>query len=151
MWPWALEVYAKPAVAQACLDLQNSHRQSVPYLLWAAWAAQDGRLLTGSILERGARIALHWEQSAVAPLRRARMGLKSAFDGIADEARESLRAEVKALELRAEAMVMVGLEGIAAEKGPRALPLEPALAAAVAVWAYPAPEIALRRLVDALG
>ena len=150
LWPWALQAYARPPVAEACLDLQDGHRQSVPYLLWAAWAAQEGRALPASSLRMGASLAGRWEQAAVAPLRLARRGLRSAFEGVSDPVREQLRAEVKALELKAEEVVMRALEPMAPETAGAPYPVAGALAAACAAWSFPAPESALRRLASAL-
>ncbi|MDB5459862.1 MAG: hypothetical protein JWO72_1603 [Caulobacteraceae bacterium] len=151
LWPWALQTYGRADVAQACLDLQDDHRQSVPYLLWAAWAAQDGRPLSPDILGRGALLAGHWEQIAVSPLRQARRGMKPPLDGIGDAAREALRAQVKALELKAEQTLMAALEDMAPAAASAAAPLEPALVAAAEAWMFPAPRSALRRLANALG
>jgi uncharacterized protein (TIGR02444 family) len=149
-WPWALEAYARPGVAAACLELQDGHGQSVPYLLWAAWAARDARALTPDILRRGAVLAAQWEDIAAAPLRLTRRGLKTVIEDIADPAREALRAEVKALELRAEQTLMAALEGLAPSSGDPE-PLDSALLAAVSVWRAPAPDVRLRRLAAALG
>jgi uncharacterized protein (TIGR02444 family) len=150
-WPWALAAYARPDVAPACLDLQDNHRQSVPYLLWVAWAARTGRVLDTDRLETGARLALAWEQSAVAPLRLARRGLAAGLPGAPDAEREQLRQEVKAAELRAEALLMRALEAMTPPESETSRPLEPALAAAVGAWPDAAPEGALRRLVLAIG
>jgi uncharacterized protein (TIGR02444 family) len=151
LWNWALAAYAKPDVEAACLDLQDSHRQCVPYLLWAAWAAKAGRPLDEETLKAGATLALRWERAAVAPLRQARRGLKLGLDGIPDTAREQLRAKVKAMELQAESVMMQALEPLAPAPGPAALPVRPALAAASAAWTQAAPDAALRRLAQALG
>jgi uncharacterized protein (TIGR02444 family) len=150
-WPWALAAYARPEAAQACLELQDGHRQSVPYLLWAAWAAQEGRPLPASALKLGASLADRWEQAAVAPLRQARRGLKSAFEGVSDPVREQLRAEVKALELKAEEVVMRALEAAAPEPSGGPYPVQGALVAATAAWTFLAPDSALYRLAVALG
>jgi uncharacterized protein (TIGR02444 family) len=150
-WSWALAAYGRPDAAEACLDLQDSHGQSVPYLLWAAWAAQEGRPLPASALTLGASLAGRWEQAAVGPLRQARRGLKPAFEGVSDPVREQLRAEVKALELKAEEAVMRALEAVAPEPSGAPCPVRQALAAAVAAWPCSAPEAALRRLAQALG
>jgi uncharacterized protein (TIGR02444 family) len=150
-WPWALVAYARPEAAQACLDLQDGHRQSIPYLLWAAWAAQEGRPLPPSALKLGASLAGRWEQAAVAPLRQARRGLKSAFEGVSDLAREQLRSEVKALELKAEEVVMRALEAATPDRSSAPYPVQDALVTATAAWAFPAPESALHRLAAALG
>ena len=151
LWTWALEAYARPGAAQACLDLQAHHGQCVPYLLWAAWAAREGRALDRRMLETGADIAARWETAAVGPLRAARRAMKADVPGVADAARESLRAEVKALELRAERLLIETLEALAPEPGGAALPLPPALAAAASSWPAQAPETALNQLAQTLS
>ncbi len=150
-WTWALEAYARPGAAQACLDLQDGHGQSVPYLLWAAWAAREGRPLDGPTLEAGAGLAARWEAAAVGPLRAARRAMKPEVPGVTDAARKALRAEVKALELRAEKLLIETLEALAPEAGGGALPLEPALAAAAAAWPAEASAAALARLAQTLS
>ena len=151
LWSWALEAYARPDAAPAALYLQDSYGQCVPYLLWAAWAAAEARPLTPDILKRGAALAHRWEQTAVGSLRTARREMKAPVTGIADAEREALRAEVKALELKAEQTVMAALEALAPDADGAALPLQPALAAAAAAWRVPAPASALGRLAQALG
>jgi uncharacterized protein (TIGR02444 family) len=150
-WTWALEAYARPGAAEACLDLQDRHGQSVPYLLWAAWAAQAGRPLDRPTLEAGADLAGRWEAAAVGPLRAARRTMKPEVPGMADVAREALRAEVKALELRAERLLIETLEALSPAAGPAVLPLKPALAAAAAVWPAEASATALDRLAQTLS
>ncbi len=150
LWPWALHAYARPGVQEACLALQDRHGQSIPYLLWAAWTAREGLALPPGALAQAASLAACWEAAAVSPLRQARRGLKPALAGIADTAREQLRGEVKALELRAEEMLMRALEPIASEPAGVPRPLPEALEAAAAAWTSAAPESALRRLAGAL-
>ena len=150
-WTWALEAYARPGAAQACLDLQDNHGQCVPYLLWAAWAAREGRPLDRRTLESGAGVSARWEAAGVGPLRAARRALKPEVPGVADAAREALRAEVKALELQAEQLLIETLEALAPAPGPGGLPLDRALAAATAAWPAEASEPALARLVQTLS
>jgi uncharacterized protein (TIGR02444 family) len=150
-WTWALEAYGRPGAAQACLDLQDHHGQCVPYLLWAAWAAREGRALGRPTLEAGAGIAARWEAAAVGPLRAARRAMKPEVPGVADAAREALRAEVKALELQAEQLLIETLEAMAPEPGSTVLPLARALAAAAAAWPAEASEAALNRLAQTLS
>ncbi len=150
-WTWALEAYGKPGAAQACLDLQDQHGQSVPYLLWAAWAAQEGRVLDRAALEAGAEVAACWEAAAVGPLRAARRAMKAPVPGVADAGREVLRAEVKALELQAERLLIETLQSLSPAAGPAVLPLKPALVAAAAAWPAEAPDMALDRLVQTLS
>ena len=150
-WTWALEAYARPGAAQACLDLQDHHGQCVPYLLWAAWAAREGRPLDRRTLEAGVELSVRWEAAAVGPLRVARRAMKAEVKGVDDAAREALRAEVKALELRTERLLIETLEALAPEPGPDALPLEAGLASAVAAWPGNASVEALDRLAQTLS
>jgi uncharacterized protein (TIGR02444 family) len=150
-WTWALGAYARPGTGQACLDLQDRYDQCVPYLLWAAWAAQEGRTLERRMLEAGSDLCARWETAAVGPLRDARRAMKPEVRGIAEGAREALRAEVKALELRAERLLIETLEDLAPDPASAAFPIAPALVSAAAVWPAPAPEEALDRLAQTLS
>lgn len=150
-WTWALEAYARPGTAEACLDLQDSHHQSIPLLLWAAWAAQTGRPVGFGDLMDGSSLAARWDQAAVAPLRAARRALKPATEGIADEQREGLRGEVKALELKAERILMTRLEEMTPPPAGGPLDLAEALNEAAQAWAFIAPRAALARLAQTLS
>ncbi len=68
IWDWALEVYARQPVAEACLHLQDAHGQNVPYLLWAAWMAGEGR---SADLKDAARTMRAWDAEVGPPARRA--------------------------------------------------------------------------------
>ena len=150
LWTWALEAYAHPGAAQACLDLQDRFGQCVPYLLWAAWAATEGRVLDARALLDGADLCDGWQEAAVAPLRAARRAMKPSVEGIADGAREALRAEVMALELKAERLVMETLEALTPETSTAALSLVEALRAAARAWPSRAPLEALEQLAQTL-
>ncbi len=143
LWDWALQAYARPGVADDCLDLQDRHGQSVPYLLWAAWAALHGRPLTEAALAAGADLARTWEDIAVGPLRRVRRQLKAPIGGIAAQA---LREQVKAAELAAEHALMQALEAMTPAVGGPAHPLATALIEAAATWAPGPPSRALSDL-----
>lgn len=151
LWTWALEAYARPGAAEACLDLQDRFGQCAPYLLWAAWAAREGRPLDPQGLQAGAELCGRWEAAAVGPLRAARRAIKPPVAGIADGARETLRAEVKAVELKAEQLLIETLEALTPEPQSHSLPLGPALSAAAAAWPSSAPPEALERLVQTLS
>jgi len=149
-WTWALAAYARPGAAEASLDLQDRFGQCIPYLLWAAWAAGEGRGLDPGTLKDGAELSGRWQSAAVAPLRAARRTMKPSVEGIADAAREALRAEAKALELKAERLVMEALEALAPEPRGASLPLPEALRAAARAWPTAAPVEALERLTQTL-
>ena len=151
LWDWALEAYARPGVAEACLELQDHHGQSVPYLLWAAWAAQDGVTLPAAELAAGAWLARAWDEAAVSPLRQVRRRLKTPMSGMPDDPREAARAQVKAAELAAEHALMLALEAMTPAGGGEAGPLLQALVEASAAWGPEVGRPALTLLAQTLA
>lgn len=147
LWQWALEVYARPSVAAACLSLQDQHGQNVPYLLWAAWRAHEGRPADAA---EAAGLVRRWEAEVGAPLRAARRAVKPSWDGIDDDAREDFRNLVKDVELRGEKVLMESLEALSGEPGPMEDLLE-GLLDATRASGDPPREDALRALVEALS
>ena len=142
-----LVLQPQAGVADACLRLQDEHGQSVPFLLWAAWAKAQGRVLDDVRLERGVMLARRWEALAVGPLRQVRRGLKIDAQDMAEEAREAIRAQVKAVELAAERALMEALEALTpTQVGPGA-----GLTRAVAAWGAVAPQGLLLDLMARLA
>ena len=150
-WDWAVAVHGREGVDQALMDLQDAHGQCVAYLLWAAWAASEGRALEGVVLSQGAALARHWEASATGPLRQARRALKAPAPPIDDEARLALREQVRKAEFAAERLLMQTLEGVAPTAGPHAGSIAEALVAASGAWGGAVPADALNDLADRLG
>ena len=145
LWDWTLEAYGRPGVPQACLTLQDEFGQNTSLLLWAVWAESTDP----AIFSRAAEIARRWEALALSPIREVRRALKPAFDGVADGPREDLREDVKAVELRAERVLMESLEPLGGRPG--GAPALAALTAASSAWGRPAPSDALAALAAALG
>jgi uncharacterized protein (TIGR02444 family) len=146
IWEWALEAYARPGVPDACLRLQDRFGQNADLLLWAVWAeAQDPGLLG-----EAAQAARRWETTALAPLRALRRGLKAASPPVDDAAREGLRQDIQAAELRAERVLLETLAGLSGQARGGAQALD-ALKAASAAWNPPAPDAELAALAAALG
>jgi uncharacterized protein (TIGR02444 family) len=145
LWDETLKAYGRPGVPEACLTLQDRDGQNTSLLLWAVWAeAADPK-----ILAEAADIARRWETLTLAPIRAVRRALKPAFPGVADAEREALREDVKAVELRAERVLMESLEALTPDRGgAHALA---ALEAASAAWGKPAPPDALAALAAALS
>jgi uncharacterized protein (TIGR02444 family) len=145
LWDETLEAYGRPGVPEACLMLQDAFGQNTSLLLWAVWAeTADPR-----VLSEAADVARRWEAMTLAPIRAVRRALKPAFPGVADTAREDLREGVKAVELRAERVLMETLEALTPGRGgAHALA---ALEAASAAWGKPAPADALAALAAALS
>ncbi|MBI1686545.1 TIGR02444 family protein [Caulobacter hibisci] len=146
-WDWALSVYARQPVAVACLHLQDAHGQNVPFLLWAAWAALEGRPVD---LPRAAGLVRAWEAEVGAPLREVRRALKPARVDIDDAAREAFRDRVKAAELAGEKVLMESLEATCGPVGATA-DVYGALLAAARATGDPPHDAALARLADALA
>jgi uncharacterized protein (TIGR02444 family) len=146
IWEWVLEAYARPGVADACLRLQDEFAQNTNLLLWAVWAeTKDEGLLT-----RAAELTRAWETAAVLPLRAARRALKAPLPPVDDAAREGLREDVKAAELRAERVLLESLAALSGDTRSGAHALE-ALKAASAAWRPAAPDAELAALAAALG
>jgi uncharacterized protein (TIGR02444 family) len=151
LWDWAVEAYGRPGAADAALELQDGHDQNVPYLLWAAWAASEGRPLGPDDLEAGADAARAWDAAAVRPLRAVRRQLKKPIPDLDDEAREAVRDQVKAAELYAERRLLEQLETLAPDPAGPAKPLAPALVEAARAWARVIPRAHLEALAARLA
>ena len=147
---WATAAYGREGVEAACLALQDDHGQSIPFLLWAAWAGEEGRALDAEALAAGQALARRWGDGVVQPLRDARRALKPSWPEIADGEREALRGDVKAAELDSEHLLLEALERLAPASAGAGGLVRDALAAAAAVWAPHAPEQALQTLAAAL-
>ena len=143
-WDWALGIYAKPGVAEACLDLQDKDQQCTVYLLWAAWAADQGLVLSHDSLVTGQALASQWEREVVQPLRHARRHLKTVIEAMPDPAPEALREQVKAAELLAEKTLIEALAKLAGNPPSAAAETRlQALVRAGALWSPPATKDAL--------
>jgi uncharacterized protein (TIGR02444 family) len=145
LWDWTLKVYEKPGVPEACLRLQDHHGQNTSFLLWAVWAGG----VDSERLAQGAQIARDWETKVLAPIREVRRLLKASAPHIDDLAREGLRTDVKAAELRAERVLMEALEALAGRNGATSSPT--LLLAATKAWGRPVSETALSALAKALA
>lgn len=145
LWDWTLEAYARPGVPQACLALQDDHGQNCSFLLWAVWA----ELGDSAALSRAAEIAHRWDALSLTPLRDVRRALKPPSPPVADAAREDLREDVKAAELRAERVLLETLATLTEGRG--GAHAMAALEAASAAWGPPAPADALAALAAALS
>ncbi|MBW8881799.1 MAG: TIGR02444 family protein, partial [Asticcacaulis sp.] len=111
LWDWAVAVYERPGVADACLRLQDAHGQCVPLLLWAAWSGQTDQ----AVAAEAAAQARSWLQ-IIEPLRMLRRRLKTPVCRDDDAARLPLRERVKATELAAEQALMTGLAALTPDR-----------------------------------
>lgn len=149
LWDWACAAYARPDVAARCLQLQDAFGQNVPLLLWAAWA----RPTDLHLVDAAVRTARAVDLAALQPIRTARRELKFPLPGLGDDAREGLRAQVKACELQAERILLEALEDLTARRPGRSNSAEvlAALRLVSASWGPPASDDALAALAAALA
>ncbi len=150
-WDWAVEVHGRDGVDAALMALQDQHGQCVAYLLWAAWAAAEGRMLDSVLLSQAAALAAHWEAAATGPIRQARRELKAPAPPIDDDARNALREQVRKAEFAAERLLMDTLEGLAPAPSGKAGNVAQAMIAATAAWTSPAPSTELEALALRVG
>ena len=101
-WAFALAIYAKPGVAEACLALQDEAGVDVMMLLTTTFAAVKQRLLAPDEIRALNEACRLWREQIVWPLRAIRSGLKTGPQPAPSEATEQFRSQVKALELAAE-------------------------------------------------
>ncbi|MFD3264458.1 TIGR02444 family protein [Phenylobacterium ferrooxidans] len=146
LWAWALEAYGQPGVPEATLDLQDSHGQNTSFLLWAVWAEGPD----AEALARAVALTQAWDASALRPIREVRRALKQSLPPVDDGAREGLREDIKAAELRAERVLMETLEGLAGASSGGHGTLA-SLRAASTAWGKPASDDALAMLARALS
>jgi uncharacterized protein (TIGR02444 family) len=102
-WAFALAIYAKPGVAEACLDLQHKAGVDVMLLLMAAFAAVKRRiLLTQHDIKALDEACSPWREQIVQKLRAIRTELKTGPQPAPSEITEPFRSKIKAIELEAE-------------------------------------------------
>ncbi len=102
-WAFALELYARPGVAEACLQLQNEAGVDVMMFLVIACAAVKHRiLLTTAEIRELDEACRPWREQIVRPLRAIRLGLKAGPRPAPNSETERFRSKIKAVELDAE-------------------------------------------------
>jgi len=102
-WAFALDIYGKPGIADACLKLQNEAGVDVMLLLTIVFAAARHRILpTPAELETLDATCRPWRERIVWPLRSIRSGLKAGPRPAPGRETELFRSKIKAVELEAE-------------------------------------------------
>jgi uncharacterized protein (TIGR02444 family) len=102
-WAFALDIYARPGVAHACLQLQNRASVDVMMFLMVGYAAVGHRiLLTLPEIRELDEACRPWREQIVHPLRAIRIGLKAGPSPAPNSETEQFRSKVKSIELAAE-------------------------------------------------
>ena len=102
-WDFALIVYRRDGVGDACLALQDAHGIDVNVLLFCCWLGESGRgALTASDMARALALVDPWHQAVVRKLRAVRNRIKGGLGDIDLEFSDPLRGQIMASELDAE-------------------------------------------------
>ncbi|MCB1422028.1 MAG: TIGR02444 family protein [Nitratireductor sp.] len=111
-WHFSLDRYSRPKVSATCLQLQDKAGLDVNLLLFCLWCGQNCLLLNSRqirhLLDGDAG---HWHQEVVKPLRAARRAMKSPPPALPTEDSETLRSELKRVEIEAERLEQFALAG----------------------------------------
>ena len=155
-WRFSLGYYARPGVAPACLELQESAGIDVNVLLYLLFLAGQGRVATRDDVRRIDAAVRSWRDQVVRPLRTVRRALKNGIERFEDKESERLRSNVKRIELDAERIEQQTLERLvpAATLGTRASSIAIAARANIAASGALAgglPDAAVETLLEAFA
>lgn len=109
-WTFALQLYARREIAEACLLLQARCHIDVVVMLHAMYVFSVlGVQLERMTLEVADAQVRSWREQVTAPLRRLRTALKAGSDCIPIDAVDEVREKIKAAELEAESAAFATL------------------------------------------
>lgn len=95
LWEYSLEVYGRPGVQQACLTLQDEFGADINLLLFAAWVAAQGAMITPGQWHTLHELSDTFQQQYLQPLRNLRRKLKSVAPDAAYEGAKALELELE--------------------------------------------------------
>ncbi|MDT6919858.1 TIGR02444 family protein [Pseudomonas glycinis] len=112
LWSFALDVYARPGVEDACLQLQTAGA-NVCLLLCGLWLEQRAVACDEPRVRLLKALTAPWDIDVVQPLRTLRLQWKTR--AVDDAVVAGMREQIKSLELEAERTLLSRLEGVAQE------------------------------------
>ncbi|PCR98267.1 TIGR02444 family protein [Pseudomonas fluorescens] len=110
LWSFALAVYARPGVEDACLRLQSAGA-NVCLMLCGLWLEQRDATCDEVRAKQLQELTAPWDKDVIQPLRAMRMQWKTLTD--TDPVLKGMREQIKGLELEAERALLSRLEGAA--------------------------------------
>jgi uncharacterized protein (TIGR02444 family) len=135
-WRFSVKFYAAPAVADACIALQDQARVDVNILFFLLWNATERRALSATEVAEVERAIGGWRDMAVIPIRNVRRALKSPPPLMAPDIAEGFRTRIKAVELEAERLQQEALYDLAQSRRFGQSVGSPIEAAQISVSAY---------------
>lgn len=110
LWSFALNVYARAGVEDACLQLQTAGA-NVCLLLCGLWLEQRAVVCDEQRVSLLRTLTGPWDAEVVQPLRTLRLQWKTR--AVDDAVLKGMREQIKSLELEAERVLLSRLEGVA--------------------------------------
>lgn len=99
LWQYACQIYAKPGVERALLELQDSHGADINVILQSLWLASQGHAWSPTHVSNMYTV---WMSEQIQPLRLMRRKMKDEWVAKHGQEFEGFRQQVKTLELQAE-------------------------------------------------
>ena len=136
-WDYSVELYGRPGVEAACLELQSRHGVDVNLVLLCCWQAARGAELDPAALSRASTAVASWQAEVVRPLRALRQRLRAKLvdpepGSVVEfwpELAAAIRERALTLEIDSEHLAQLGLCRAVSGLPSRAVP-GPALAVA---------------------
>ena len=123
-WDFALEVYRKPGVGDACLRLQEGQHLDVNLLLFVSWIGASGSgALTRQDIQQCMAAVGSWHEQVVKPLRGVRRIMKGGFATAPADLSDQLRRAIQAREIDAEHIEQLILTATILRQPDTALPV----------------------------
>ena len=129
-WDYAVELYRRPGLEGACLELQAPHGLDVNLVLLCCWLATRGVAGDEQTLQRIVAEAESWQAAFVRPLRAVRRQLKAELADLRSgsiparwpELTSGLRERVLALEIDGERLEQLLLAALVSDLAATAAP-----------------------------
>lgn len=116
-WDFSIQFYGVDGVAEACLELQNSHGLDVNMVLLCVWFGKHNGKLADSSMEQALEFSNHWRSCVVQPLRATRQWMKGHPPPAEGQQLgfNDLREQIKKVELSAEKHQQESLQQIVSQ------------------------------------
>jgi uncharacterized protein (TIGR02444 family) len=117
LWDYSVELYGRPGVEAACLELQRRHGLDVNLVLLCCWQAARGAELDPAASSRASTAVASWQAEVVRPLRALRQRLRARLVDpepgsvveLWPELAAAIRERALALEIDGEHLAQLGL------------------------------------------
>lgn len=109
-WNYSCQLFAQPAVADACLHMQNDIDADVNLLLFCCWAGDHHYPLNETDIGHLIKASEPWQTAIIRPLRDARKLMKNQIIAMPASLHTQTINNLSEMELNAEHMAQLDLE-----------------------------------------